>query len=67
MTFDEFSFLHRTIMMHGFTVDESGKKMSKSIGNVVSPSEIIYGNKVSTVVSPLKSSMGIRLARSSPL
>lgn len=32
-------------MMHGFTVDENGQKMSKSIGNVIAPSDIIYGNK----------------------
>ena len=28
-------------MPHGYTVDEKGQKMSKSLGNVVSPSEII--------------------------
>ena len=31
----------KTIVTHGFTVDQSGKKMSKSLGNVVSPQEII--------------------------
>lgn len=31
----------RGIMTHGFTVDEKGQKMSKSIGNVVAPQEII--------------------------
>ena len=31
----------REILTHGFTVDEKGRKMSKSIGNVVSPAEII--------------------------
>ena len=29
--------------MHGFAVDEEGQKMSKSIGNVVSPQNIIQG------------------------
>lgn len=29
------------IMCHGFTVDETGRKMSKSLGNVVAPQEII--------------------------
>lgn len=29
------------ILTHGFTVDEKGRKMSKSIGNVVSPTDII--------------------------
>lgn len=28
-------------MTHGFVVDEKGRKMSKSLGNVISPEEII--------------------------
>lgn len=31
----------KEILTHGFTVDEKGRKMSKSIGNVVLPSQII--------------------------
>lgn len=31
----------KTIVTHGFTVDEQGRKMSKSLGNVVSPQEMI--------------------------
>ncbi|HAU30415.1 MAG: Isoleucine-tRNA ligase [candidate division TM6 bacterium GW2011_GWF2_43_17] len=31
----------RRIMTHGFTVDEQGRKMSKSLGNVVTPDELI--------------------------
>lgn len=31
----------RSIMTHGFTVDERGRKMSKSLGNVVTPDELI--------------------------
>jgi len=36
---------YRESLMHGFTLDEKGRKMSKSLGNVVEPSEIIekYG------------------------
>lgn len=30
-----------TIMTHGFTVDAQGKKMSKSLGNTISPQEMI--------------------------
>jgi isoleucyl-tRNA synthetase len=31
----------KNIITHGFTVDEKGQKMSKSLGNVISPEEII--------------------------
>jgi isoleucyl-tRNA synthetase len=31
----------REILTHGFTVDEQGKKMSKSVGNVITPQQII--------------------------
>jgi len=32
---------YRSILTHGFTVDENGEKMSKSKGNVVAPEEIL--------------------------
>lgn len=31
----------KSIVTHGFTVDEKGRKMSKSLGNVVTPQEIV--------------------------
>ena len=31
---------YRAILTHGFTVDEQGRKMSKSLGNVVAPREV---------------------------
>ena len=31
----------KTILTHGFTVDEKGRKMSKSIGNVIAPAQMI--------------------------
>ncbi len=31
----------RAIITHGFTVDEKGRKMSKSLGNVVAPQQVI--------------------------
>jgi len=36
---------YKKVLMHGFVLDEDGKKMSKSLGNVVSPEEVIekYG------------------------
>ena len=35
---------YRTVLTHGFVVDGSGKKMSKSLGNVVAPQEVINAN-----------------------
>jgi len=37
-----------TVLTHGFVVDGSGKKMSKSLGNVIAPQEIIkaYGAEI---------------------
>ena len=32
---------YKTVLTHGFTVDNQGRKMSKSIGNIISPQEII--------------------------
>jgi len=36
---------YKKVLMHGFTLDEEGKKMSKSLGNVVEPEQVIelYG------------------------
>jgi isoleucyl-tRNA synthetase len=32
---------YKTVLTHGFTVDGDGKKMSKSIGNTVSPQDVV--------------------------
>ena len=32
---------YKAVLTHGFTVDEHGRKMSKSVGNVVSPQKVI--------------------------
>ncbi|MCL5779141.1 isoleucine--tRNA ligase [Limibaculum sp. FT325] len=36
---------YKTVVTHGFTLDEKGQKMSKSLGNTVAPQEVIkqYG------------------------
>ncbi|HWQ67109.1 MAG TPA: isoleucine--tRNA ligase [Methanospirillum sp.] len=32
---------YRNVLMHGFALDADGRKMSKSLGNVVSPQEVV--------------------------
>jgi len=32
---------YRTVLTHGFTVDAKGRKMSKSLGNVIAPEKVI--------------------------
>ena len=36
---------YRSVLTHGFVVDGAGKKMSKSVGNVISPGDVMkrYG------------------------
>ncbi len=36
---------YKTVLTHGFVLDEKGRKMSKSIGNVVDPAIVIEGGK----------------------
>lgn len=36
---------YKLILTHGFVLDEEGRKMSKSLGNVIEPSHIIDGGK----------------------
>ncbi|HEY9845752.1 MAG TPA: class I tRNA ligase family protein, partial [Candidatus Caenarcaniphilales bacterium] len=36
---------YKTVLTHGFALDEQGRKMSKSLGNVVDPAMVIEGGK----------------------
>jgi isoleucyl-tRNA synthetase len=36
---------YKTVLTHGFTLDEQGRKQSKSLGNVIDPAVIIKGGK----------------------
>jgi len=47
---------YSTLITHGFMLDEKGKKMSKSLGNVISPTTIINGGKVRNPITVLASS-----------
>lgn len=44
----------KNLITHGFTLDEHGRKMSKSIGNVIHPQTIMDG----TLLPPLKQKKG---------
>jgi isoleucyl-tRNA synthetase len=37
---------YRDVVTHGMVLDEKGRKMSKSLGNILSPSVVIQGGKV---------------------
>ncbi|KAF2271063.1 isoleucyl-tRNA synthetase [Lojkania enalia] len=41
---------YKTLITHGFTLDSEGRKMSKSLGNVISPAQITSGE----LLPPLK-------------
>ena len=32
---------YKGVLTHGFTVDEKGRKMSKSLGNVIAPQKVV--------------------------
>ncbi|MCX7592502.1 MAG: class I tRNA ligase family protein, partial [Fischerella sp.] len=36
---------YKTVLTHGFVLDEQGRKMSKSLGNVIDPAVVIEGGK----------------------
>ncbi|KEF41422.1 MAG: isoleucyl-tRNA synthase [Cyanobium sp. CACIAM 14] len=36
---------YRRVLTHGFTLDEKGRKMSKSLGNVVDPTVLVEGGR----------------------
>jgi isoleucyl-tRNA synthetase len=37
---------YHNVITHGFVLDEDKKKMSKSLGNIISPMTVIHGGKV---------------------
>lgn len=43
-----------TLITHGMVLDQSGKKMSKSVGNIVRPATVINGGKVRCFIGPVE-------------
>ena len=37
---------YKSLVTHGFVLDTAGRKMSKSLGNVIDPATIVIGGKV---------------------
>lgn len=44
---------YRKLITHGMVLDREGKKMSKSLGNVISPMGIVLGGKVGGLDNPV--------------
>ena len=42
--FTIYIFVDRKLFVHGFALDSSGRKMSKSIGNIIDPQDVIDGD-----------------------
>jgi len=45
-TDNDLSSPYGTLITHGMVLDEKGKKMSKSLGNIISPLTVVNGGKV---------------------
>lgn len=43
---------YRKLITHGMVLDQDNKKMSKSIGNIISPMTVIHGGKVRSCREP---------------
>jgi isoleucyl-tRNA synthetase len=52
----------KTLITHGFTLDQDGRKMSKSLGNVIAPQQIMDG----TLLPPMKTKKSKKSKDSSP-
>ncbi|KAF8999113.1 tRNA synthetases class I-domain-containing protein [Cyathus striatus] len=52
---------YSTLITHGMVLDEKGKKMSKSLGNIISPLTIVYGGEVRQEKQPVYGADILRL------
>ena len=51
---------YKKVITHGFVLDEQGRKMSKSLGNVINPNHIVFGNDEN---APCKGGFGVDVLR----
>lgn len=54
-----------TLVTHGFTLDSEGRKMSKSLGNVISPRQIMNGSLLPPKKHKRKNSSQVKVASDS--
>ncbi|KAI0837662.1 isoleucyl-tRNA synthetase [Hypoxylon sp. FL0890] len=52
----------KQLITHGFTLDQDGKKMSKSLGNIIEPQQVMDG----TLLPPIKQKKGKATAQGTP-
>ncbi|OTA91426.1 hypothetical protein M434DRAFT_76280 [Hypoxylon sp. CO27-5] len=52
----------KQLITHGFTLDQDGKKMSKSLGNIIEPQQVMDG----TLLPPIKPKKGKAAAQTTP-
>lgn len=44
------SCLFQKVLLHGIICDAQGRKMSKSLGNVISPEDVILGKSLEVII-----------------
>ncbi|KAI8959799.1 isoleucyl-tRNA synthetase [Daldinia sp. FL1419] len=52
----------KQLITHGFTLDQAGKKMSKSLGNIIEPQQVMDG----TLLPPIKRKKGNAASQGQP-
>jgi isoleucyl-tRNA synthetase len=57
---------YRTLITHGFTLDSEGRKMSKSLGNVISPMQIMSGELLPPIKRKKQKGKGAPQAQTKP-
>ncbi|KAH7381694.1 isoleucyl-tRNA synthetase-like protein [Pyrenochaeta sp. MPI-SDFR-AT-0127] len=56
---------YKTLITHGFTLDSEGRKMSKSLGNVISPSQIMSGELLPPIKRKKQKGKGAKMEQNS--
>lgn len=57
---------YKTLITHGFTLDSDGRKMSKSLGNVISPMQIMSGELLPPIKRKKQKGQAAKGAQANP-